>query len=268
MKVGLVIAAAGWALGATAAYAQEEIVIGGAGSIVPVMQELSKAFLAKNAGERIRVIPESVGSTGGIKATAAGKFSIGLTGRPLKPEEQATLVYRELGAMPVVFAVNGSVPVTSLSQAQVCDIYGGKVSAWKEVGGTDRKIIPLTRNEDDSDKETVRKVVDCYSALKESGSVIVLTKGSEMSAALGARQGTIGLTTYANAGKSGGRYKALALDGVAPSPATVQSGQYKLVKAFAVVTRGAPAGSVKKFMDFTASAEGAEILARAGLVTK
>jgi len=268
MKVGFVIAVAALALSATSALAQEEIVIGGAGSIVPVVQELSKAYLAKNAGERIRIIPESVGSTGGIKATAAGRFSIGLTGRPLRPEEQATLVYRELGAMPVVFAVNGGVPVASLSQSQVCDIYAGKVSTWKEVGGKDMKVIPLTRNEDDSDKEAVRKVVGCYGTLQESRSVIMLTKGSEMSAALGAREGTIGLTTYANASKAGGRYKALALDGVAPSVAAVQSGQYKLVKAFAVVTRGAPTGSVKRFLDFTASPEGAEILARAGLVTK
>lgn len=268
MKVGFVIAAIGLALSSTAVHAQEEVVVGGAGSIVPVMQELSKAYLAKNPGERIRIISESVGSTGGIKATAAGRFSIGLTGRPLKAEEQATLQYRALGAMPVVFAVNGSVPVASLSQAQVCDIYGGKVSTWKEVGGTDMKVIPLTRNEDDSDKETVRKVIGCYSDLKESGSVIMLTKGSEMSAALGAREGTIGLTTNANASKSGGRYKALALDGIAPSTAAVQKGQYKLVKAFAVVTRGAPTGSVKRFLDFTASPEGAEILARAGLVTK
>lgn len=268
MKVGFVIAAAGLALNAATVLAQEEVVIGGAGSIVPVMQELSKAYLAKNAGERIRVVAESVGSTGGIKATAAGRFSIGLTGRPLKPEEQSTLLYRELGAMPVVFAVNGRVPVASLSQAQVCDIYGGRVSTWQQVGGTDMKIIPLTRNEDDSDKETVRKVIGCYGELKESGSVIMLTKGSEMSAALGAREGTIGLTTIASASKSGGRYKALALDGVAPSTAAVQKGQYKLVKVFAVVTRGAPTGSVKRFLDFTTSPEGAEILAQAGLVIK
>jgi phosphate transport system substrate-binding protein len=268
MKVSFVIAAAGLVLGATAARAQEEIVIGGAGSIVPVMQELSKAYLAKNSSERIKIIPESVGSTGGIKATAAGRFAIGLTGRPLKPEEQSSVVYRELGVMPVVFAVNGGVPATSLTQAQICAIYQGKVASWKEVGGPDLKIIPLTRNEDDSDKEAVRKVIGCYRDLTESPAVIMLTKGSEMASALGARAGTIGLTTYANASKSEGRYQALAFDGVVPSPAAVQSGKYPLVKSFAVVTRGAPSGAAKRFLDFTASAEGKEILTRAGLVIK
>lgn len=268
MKVSFAITAAGMMLGATTALAQEEIVIGGAGSIIPVMQDLSKAYLAKNSSDRIKIIPQSVGSSGGIKAVAAGNFGIGLSGRPLKSDDPAGLVYRELGTMPVVFAVNSGVPVKNLNQAQVCSIYQGKVASWKEVGGSDLKLIPLTRNEDDSDKETVRKVIGCYKNLTESPSVIMLTKGSEMSAALGGRPGTIGLTTHANASKSGGRYNALALDGVAPSNATVQSGQYKLVKAFAVVTRGTPNGAVKRFLDFTASAEGKEILTRAGLVTK
>jgi phosphate transport system substrate-binding protein len=268
MKVRYGIIAAGLALGATTAFANEEIVIGGAGSIVPVMQELAKAYLAKNSGDQIRIVPQSVGSSGGIKAVAAGRFAIGLSGRPLKPEEQSGLAYRELGAMPVVFAVNGGVPVTSLSQAQVCAIYQGKVASWKELGGPDLKLIPLTRNEDDSDKETVRKVIGCYKNLTESPSVIMLTKGSEMKAALGGRPGTIGLTTHASANGSGGRYKALSLDGVAASPATVKAGKYKLVKAFAVVTRGAPNGAAKRFLDFAASAEGTEILSRAGLVTR
>jgi len=268
MKVSFAITAAGLMFGATNALANEEIVIGGAGSIVPVMKALASAYLAKNSSERIRIIPESVGSSGGIKATAAGRFSIGLTGRPLKTEEKSELAYRELGLMPVVFAVNGDVPVTSVSQTQICEIYQGKVASWRQVGGPDLKLVPLTRNEDDSDKVTVRKVIGCYKDLKEGPSVIMLTKGSAMSSALAARPGTIGLTTHANAMKSGGKYKALAVDGVAPSPAAVQSGKYKLVKAFAVVTRGAPKGSVKRFLDFTASAEGSEILASAGLVTK
>ncbi len=268
MKVSFAITAAGLTLGATTALAQEEIVIGGAGSIVPVMQALSKAYLAKNSGEKIKIIPGSVGSSGGIKATDAGRFSIGLTGRPLKPAEKSSLVYRELGLMPVVIAVNGNVPVQSLNQRQLCSIYEGKVSSWKEVGGPDLKIIPLTRNEDDSDKEVLRKVVGCYRDLKESHAVIMLTKGSAMSSALAGRPGTIGLTTHANAKKSGGQYKALALDNVAPSPESVRAGKYKLVKPVAVVTRGAPKGAVKRFLDFTATAEGTEILARAGLVTK
>jgi len=268
MKVSFAITAAGMMLGATTALAQDEIVIGGAGSIIPVIQELSKAYLAKNSADKIKIIPQSVGSSGGIKAVAAGNFAIGLSGRPLKSGDPAGLVYRKLGTMPVVFAVNSGVPVKSLSQSQICAIYQGKVASWKEVGGSDLKLIPLTRNEDDSDKETVRKTIGCYKNLTESPSVIMLTKGSEMSAALGGRPGTIGLTTHANASKSGGRYNALALDGVAPSPASVQSGQYKLVKAFAVVTRGAPSGAVKRFLDFTASAEGNEILKHAGLVTK
>ncbi|MDH4189409.1 MAG: phosphate ABC transporter substrate-binding protein [Betaproteobacteria bacterium] len=248
--------------------AQETVSIGGAGSMVPLMQALAKPFQAKHASDTVNVLPNSLGSTGGIKATEAGRIGIGLTGRPLKDNEKGRLVYRRLGAMPVVIAVHADVPVKSLTQAQLCAIYTGKLNSWKELGGPDTKIVPLTRNEDDSDKEALRQHIGCYRDLREHTNVIVLTKGSEMTGSLANRPGTIGLTTYASVLKSQGRIAAMALDGVAPSLDTVKAGSYRLVKEFAVVTSGQPKGAIKRFLDFTTSPEGDQIMVQAGLVTK
>ncbi len=248
--------------------AQGKVVIGGAGSMVSMMQELAKAHEAKKGPQGIEFMTNSLGSGGGIKGVEAGRLAVGLTGRPLKDSEKGTVVYRQLAVMPVVIAASSSVSVSSLTAAQLCGIYSGAIKSWKQVGGADVPVVPLTRNEDDSDKEALREHVGCYRTLKESGDVVVLSSGGGMVSALGARPAAIGLTSYEAVLKSQGRLKALALDGVEPNIDTVAAGKYRLVKDFAVVTKGEPQGAVKDFLEFARGSEGNRILAAGGLVPR
>lgn len=251
---------------AAPALAQSTVMIGGAGSMVPMMQELARAYEAKNGPQGLEILTNSLGSGGGIKGVEAGRLAIGLTGRPLKDNEKGAGVYRQLAVMPVVVAAHASLPVTGLTAAQLCGIYSGSITSWKQVGGPDQAIVPLTRNEDDSDKEALREHVGCYKTLKESADVVVLSSGGAMKSALAARPAAIGLTTYEALLKSDGKLKALAIDGVAPGPDAVATGKYRLVKEFAVVTKPQPHGPVKAFLDFAASSDGHRILAGGGLV--
>lgn len=246
--------------------AQGKVVVGGAGSMVPMMQELARAYEAKSGAPGIEIMTNSLGSGGGIKGVEAGRLAIGLTGRALKDSEKGAAVYRQLAVMPVVIAAHGSLPVSGLTAAQLCGIYSGSITSWKQVGGPDAPIVPLTRNEDDSDKESLRDDVGCYKNLKESSAVVVLSSGGAMKSALAARPTAIGLTTYEAVLKSEGRLKALALDGVQPDPDSVLAGKYRLVKDFAVVTRGEPQGAAKGFLEFVGGAEGKKILTGGGLV--
>lgn len=253
---------------AAASLAQGKIVLGGAGSMVPMMQELARGYETKAGGQGIEIMSNSLGSTGGIKAVDAGRLNIGLTGRALKDSEKGALVYRQLAVMPVVIAAHGSLPVSSLTAAQYCGIYTGTITSWKQVGGPDIPIVPLTRNEDDSDKEALRDNIACYKSLKEDGGVVMLSSGGAMRSALASRPGAVGLTTYEAVLKSEGKLKALAIDGVQPAPETVSAGSYRLVKDFAVVTKGEPQGPAKGFIDFATSPEGHKIMASGGLVPR
>lgn len=247
--------------------AQGKVTIGGAGSMVPAMQELARAYEAKHGPQGIEIMTNSLGSGGGIKGTEAGRLAIGLTGRALHENEKG-VVYRQLAVMPVVIAVHGDLKVSGLSSAQLCGIYTGAVKSWKQIGGQEVNIVPLTRNEDDSDKEALREHIGCYKALKESGDVVMLSSGSGMISALGARPAAIGLTNYDAVLRTKGRLKAVAIDGIQPGPDTVAAGTYRLVKNFAVVTRGEPQGVARGFIDFIAGPEGARILASFGLVPR
>lgn len=260
------LVAAGALLAAAPCAAQNRVLVGGAGSMVPVIQELARAFEAKNGPQGMEVMTNSLGSGGGIKGAEAGRLAIGLTGRELKDGEKGALVYRKLALMPVVIAAHASLPVNAITSAQLCSIYGGSIKSWKAVGGPDAPVVALTRNEDDSDKEALREHVGCYKGLKESADAVVLSSGSGMISALASRPGAIGLTTYEAVLKSQGRIKALSLDGVSPGADTVGAGKYRLSKVFAVVTRGQPQGAVKGFLDFAGGAEGQKIMSSTGLV--
>jgi phosphate transport system substrate-binding protein len=249
-------------------YAQEKIVLGGAGSMIPVAQNLAQAYQAKNPGTKIEVLSRSMGSTAGIHELTAGRINVALVARLLRPEEKAKLVIQALGRVPVVFAVNKDVPVTALSESQICDLFTGKIRSWREVGGGDQAVSVLTRNEDDGTKEAVRKNVACFKDLKESADAAVLVRSPAMVSGLRAQPGTIGMTELNTVATAGGAFKALVLDGVAASPETVRSGKYKLVKDYGFATDGAPQGLARRFLEFANSPEAQKILAEDGIVTK
>ena len=208
---------------AGAAGAQEKVTLGGAGSMIPVSQELAKAFQAKN-------------------------------------------VLRPLGRAPVVFAAGKDVTVTGLKDTQVCDLFSGKATSWKDVGGSELKVTVLTRNEDDGTKEAVRKNVACFKDLKESPDASVLIRSTAMISGLRSQPGAIGMTELDVVEDAKGAFKALALDGVAASAETVRSGKYRLVKEYGYATQGEPQGLAKRFLDFVTSPDAGKILAANGIV--
>jgi phosphate transport system substrate-binding protein len=245
--------------------AQEEITVGGAGAMVPFMQELATAYQAKHPTDRVEILTESLGSTGGIKAAEAGRIAIGLTARPLNAGEGKKLVYRLIGRTPLIVGLHRDIPVNSLTESQICDIFAGRIRTWKEVGGDQSPIVVLTRNEDGT-KEAFRAHMKCFKALREGSDAIIMPTPDAMSEALVRRPATIGLTDLAVLLQVQGGFKALAIEGLAPTIDTMRSGKYKWVKEFGVVTAGAPQGGVKRFLDFAVGPEGERILARHGVV--
>ena len=123
----------------------------------------------------------------------------------------------------------------------------------------------LTRNEDGT-KEAFRANIKCFKSLKEGPDAIIMPTVDAMSEALIRRPATIGLTDLAVLVQVQGGFKAVAIEGLAPTVDTMRSGKYKWVKEFGVVTAGAPQGGVKRFLDFAVGPEGERILARHGVL--
>jgi phosphate transport system substrate-binding protein len=253
-------------LSASAAKADEKIVIGGSGSLTDEIQDVAKAYMAKNPGTTIQVLMDSMSSSGGIEGVKVGRLTIGLVTREPRGEEKDKLVYRAIGRTPTGVAVHKSLPVTNLSEEHVCDIFAGKIKLWKEVGGNDVKITVLTRKKDDTNIDTMKAKMPCFKETHFTESAVVLIRGSEILDALDKRPGMVGIVNVAGSMAERQNVKALSIGGVAPTPETVRTGKYKFYAERGVVTLGQPQGAVKKFLDFAGSPEAQKLLGQRGVI--
>jgi len=114
--IGLVV----WGVGVAPLAAQEKIVVGGSGSLIEVIAEIAKAYLVKNSSDSIQVHTESMSNTGGMEGVKMGRLNIGLVTDEPQGADKEKLVYKILGRTPTALAVNKILPVTNLTEAQIC----------------------------------------------------------------------------------------------------------------------------------------------------
>jgi phosphate transport system substrate-binding protein len=247
--------------------AEEKVVVGGSGSLTEEIAEVAKAYMAKHPSDTIQVLLDSMSNTGGMEGVKVGRLTIGLVTDEPQGADKEKLVYKIVGRSATAVAVKKSVPVSNLSEAQVCDMFSGKVKSWKEVGGNDAKIMVLTRKKDDANTEAMREKMGCFKNLHITPDGIALVRGSEVLDALDKRSGTVGIVNVSKSLSDRRNAKTVAIDGVSPSADAVQAGKYKFSNERGVVTLGAPKGAAKRFLDFMAEPEASKILARLGLVS-
>jgi phosphate transport system substrate-binding protein len=264
-KLGLVAMFALW-VGAGPAAAQEKVVVGGSGAMGEAVDALAKAYKQKNPADGVEVIPDSMSTSGGMEGTKVGRLTVGIVGREVNEKEKKEgLVYRPAARIPVIVGVNKSAPVSNLSDSQVCDIFSGKIKSWKDVGGSDAKIVVLGRKKDDNNLETFREKMGCFKSVQLTPDAVLLVRGTEVLDALNNRAGTIGLTVAGAHVVERPNIKPLALSGIAPTLEAVKGNKYKYYNEIGFVTKGDPKGTAKRFVDFVSSPDGEKVLEKFGM---
>ena len=246
-------------LGAGTALA-ETITIVGTGSGAAVLKSMGKVFNAQHPDVKVEV-PKSIGSGGGFKAVGTDKNVLGRVARePNEKEKAYGLTYLPYAKNPIVFFVNPSVGIKDLTPKQVCDIYSGKITNWKDVGGPDAKIRVIRREEGDSSLQVLRKSFPGFSE-------ITLTKKSKTTFSdpstcelVENKENTIAFGTYANARNH--NVNILTIDGK-----KVSDPDYLYVGTLALVFKDKnKTGHVDKFIDFATSKAAHEAIRAAGSV--
>lgn len=242
-------------------HAEEVLRIPGTEAFHPMLVELAEAFNASHMNLKV-VIPDPVGSRGGIKALLAGEAPLASVSRDLKQNEAAHgLVYRQFAESQVVFVVHPSVTgVKRLTKEQVLGIYSGKIDNWKDVGGPDHKIYPITRDGGSTLKALIRY-------FPEFGNIDKLrakeTYNSEESADLASRyKYTI---AYVPLGLIEDRsLNIVEVEGLSPSSDDLDAvGNHVLIK-YGLVHRNDPDENVKSFLRYLATPKADAIMARHG----
>ena len=102
--------------------AKDKIIVGGTGACQDLLRALARGFMSSNSGTV--EVPNSIGSSGGIKAMAKGTIDIGRVARKRKDSEKGyNLTYKEFALSPIVFGTKADVGVTNLSASDICKIY-------------------------------------------------------------------------------------------------------------------------------------------------
>ncbi len=235
--------------------------ISGGTAHIPVIKEAAKRIM--RLAPKIRITIAGGGSGVGIKQVGEGLVDIGNSGRKPTPEEIAkyNLTLFKWAVDGVAAVVNPRNPVRSLTAQQLRDIFAGRIDNWKAVGGPDRKIDLYTR-----DKASGTRAVFWKKALAK-GSIspkanFVISNGA-MKAAVAGDPGAIG---YVSVGYIDDSVAPVALDGVAPTLATVKNGCYPVARGLYSNTRGEPRGLTRAFIDYLFSAEGQRIAADKGFI--
>jgi phosphate transport system substrate-binding protein len=127
-----------------------DLAVVGTGDGIDLLRALGAAYTADHPDTNV-IVPPSIGSGGGVAAVGSNKEVLARVARPLSDsEKQAGLVATPVFRLPSAFFVHRTAGVTSLTTAQLADIYNGKITNWRDVGGQDIRIKVVRREDQDS----------------------------------------------------------------------------------------------------------------------
>jgi phosphate transport system substrate-binding protein len=248
-----------------AARAQEKIVIAGSGDSQMLLRHLADIFEKEHPGVSVDV-PDSVGSSGGIKALLAGACDLARLARPLQDsEKEAGVSERVFALAPVVFVASGDVgDVRGLTREQVVAVYSGKISSWAEVGGPESALFVASREKGDSSRRIIEAHIPAFGQISSPAGEIVYTTPElvEIFQTYGGVLGYAPLSMVHDAGLT-----VMALDGVAPTPENVSRGTYPMVLSLSVAWMGSLSGPGREFVDFLFTPRAAEAIRSCGAVS-
>jgi len=174
----------------------ETLTIPGTGDGTAVLKAMAAAFNMQNPGSQIEV-PQSIGSSGGIKAAGKGEAVLARIARAIKDKEQGYgLSYQPFAKVPSVFFTTKDVPIEYLSATQICDIYSGKINNWKQVGGPDTEIHVVRREDGDSTLSQLTKSFPGFDKIKITDRALTAHKTPEMFSLMQQQENAIGFGPY------------------------------------------------------------------------
>jgi len=244
----------------------EKIVVEGSTTVLPIAQKAAEVYMDKNPEAKISV--RGGGSGVGIASMLDKNCDIANSSRPIKDTELDKAVTNGVDAIANIVALDGLAvivnpanSVTKLSKKQVKDIFMGSVSNWSQLGGSDEKIVVVSRDTSSGTFEAFTTLV--LEGNKTRSSALMQASNQAVATTVAGTPGAIG---YVGLGFLSSAVKAIEINGVVPSRETVISGKYPVTRPLFMYTNGKPQGLVKEYIDFILSDEGQKLVEEDGFV--
>jgi phosphate transport system substrate-binding protein len=247
---------------------KETLQIEGSTTVGPIADAFAEAFKSNYPGLEITV--KKTGSGDGAAALIDGRCDIATMSRFMKDSEFKQAVEKGIYPVAHVVAMDGvcvvvhpSNPIKGLTKEQVRDIYTGKITNWKEVGGVDMPIVVISRDTSSGTYETFHTLIMDKKEMSEK--VEYVNANPQAHARVKTTKGAIG---YIGIGFLNADVKALEVNGIMPSRQTISSGQYPVARPLFMFTNGYPklGSMVYKFCTFYLSETGQEIVDGKGFI--
>lgn len=233
-----------------------EVVVTGSTTILPIAEIAAEGFEELNPDDNVLV--SGVGSSAGIEAVTKGTADIGTSSRDLKDEEKTLgLVDTPMAYDAIAIIVNPANPVRAITTAQAKAMFRGEIRNWKELGGPDMAIGLVNRDEASGTREAFSKIV--MDKERFARDAVVLPGTGQVRAVVAEEPMAVG---YISLGFVTDEVRALSVDGVDPTPESVEAGDYPLQRILHFFTLGEPSGETAGFIDYVLSDEIQQTLVR------
>jgi phosphate transport system substrate-binding protein len=222
------------------------ITMSGSTSVHPLAVQLAQGYLRKNRGAaRFRVLQG--GSDVGIQDVARGRVSIGNSSRDLQAGDPGGLQFTKIARDGVCVVTHPDNAIANMSQEQVQNIFSGQVRRWEDVEGASASgpINLYVRTQASGTQDAFQNIFMGPDLRVASSASQKATNGLVQSS-VRSDESAIG---YVDFRFTGGTH-SVSYKGVACTLRNAKSGQYPGIRNFWFVTRGAPKGAVRKFINW------------------
>jgi phosphate transport system substrate-binding protein len=246
--------------------------MGGSTTVEPIAVSAIEAFSKQYPDSKLSY--DSQGSSVGVTGVIDGVYVLGGSSRELKDKEiEAGAVANAIALDGIAVIANQSVPVDNLSLEQVAKIFSGEIKNWKQVGGQDKPIVVVNRDEASGTRAAFTELVLHPVMGKEQGKfiadAITVESNGDMVTKVGQTPDTIGYCGfgYVDRAKNMGG-KVVSVNGKDPEISNVLSGSYPISRKLYMVSKGQlkDESLEKTFVDFILSKEGQQIVEDAGFI--
>ncbi len=242
--------------------------IDGSTTVGPIADAFAEHFQSIYTDLEITV--KKTGSGDGAAALVDGRCDIATMSRFMKEKEFRAAVAKAVYPVAHVVAMDGvcvvvhpSNPIKELTTANVRDIYTGKVTNWKQLGGADMQIVPISRDTSSGTYETFHNLV--MDKKEMAGQVEYVNANPQAHARVRQTPGAVG---YVGIGFVDSAVRALKIDGVEPTRRTISKGIYPVARPLFMFTNGYPelGTMTHKFCTFYLTEKGQELVEAKGFV--
>lgn len=232
-----------------------KITVNGSTALLPLTLQAAKEF--QKLHPKVKIAASGKGSVTGPQAVKKGIADIGACDWDASMDVPGFKAFtgqvaNKVAVIPFATIVNKNVGVDNLTSEQLQGIFSGKITNWKQVGGSDADIVVITRAFGSGTRVNYQaKALNGGDIVKKDKNYKEVGSSGDMKTAVASTPNSIGYIDLVYV--SGGDIKAVKFNGVAATTDNVINGSYKIWAYGYYMTKGQPTGVVKEFINYVQS---------------